>query len=158
MKKFLDTKYGDLRGQVYNGMINVYGEELTSLEGAPKKVKGSFDCSSNNLIDLEGAPDVVEGDFWCCNNLKIKTLKGFPKRVQGSFYCYGNSKVRSLKGAYTFEEIFNLYFEENMDMLQLCIHEYSEENLMIKILNHMKKQKTNINISWEQFKKLYKFW
>jgi len=45
--KFKDTKYGDLTGQNYKGNIIVRNMKLTSLEGAPQTVEGSFDCSSN---------------------------------------------------------------------------------------------------------------
>ena len=45
--KFKDTKYGDLTGQTYEGSVNVKGQKLSSLEGAPKEVTGAFNCESN---------------------------------------------------------------------------------------------------------------
>jgi len=45
--KFKDTKYGDLTGQTYKGNIDVKRMNLTSLEGAPKSVKGDFSCSNS---------------------------------------------------------------------------------------------------------------
>ena len=81
-----------------NGMF-VWGEvtdyfycaqcrNLTSLEGAPKKVGGTFDCCLCPLLkSLEGAPEEVGGDFMChtCNSLK--SLEGAPKKVSKSFEC-----------------------------------------------------------------------
>jgi len=64
--KFKDTIYGDLTGQTYNGDINISGLKLTSLEGAPKNVTGSFWCYSNpKLTSLKGAPENVTGIFNC---------------------------------------------------------------------------------------------
>jgi hypothetical protein len=36
---------------------------LISLEGAPKKVKGNFNCSGNQLSALDGTLKKVGGDF-----------------------------------------------------------------------------------------------
>ena len=64
------------------------GCNITSLEGAPKKVGGYFDCSyCNNLKTLEGAPEEVGGTFCCNHCIKLKNLKGAPKSVGGGFYC-----------------------------------------------------------------------
>ena len=59
---------------------------LTSLEGAPEKVKWDFNCAGcNSLINLEGAPKEVGGSFNCnrCNSLA--SLKGAPEKVKGNF-------------------------------------------------------------------------
>jgi len=98
--KFKDTKYGDLSGQTYKGDINVQGMNLTSLEGAPKRVSGFFRCSINpKLITLEGAPKYVGSFFSCSNNLKLVSLKGAPESVGGTFYCSKNPNLISLEGA-----------------------------------------------------------
>ncbi len=44
------------------------GNNLTSLEDAPKFVGQNFICSYNLLISLEGAPEYVDGDFYCSKN------------------------------------------------------------------------------------------
>jgi len=69
---------------------------LTSLEGSPKKVGGIFSCSGNNLTSLKGAPEYVGKDFYCSNN-KLTSLKGAPKHVGGDFYC-NNNNLTTLKG------------------------------------------------------------
>jgi len=106
--KFKDTKYGDLTGSTYDGNIDVSKTNITSLEGAPKIVNGSFYCHNTKLTSLEGAPNTVNGKFWCyitditslegapktvqgfyCHNTKLTSLEGAPKIIKGSFWCYG---------------------------------------------------------------------
>ena len=70
---------------------------LTSLEGAPRTVGGSFICSENRLKSLEGAPQKIFDGFNCSGNL-LTSLKGAPLSVGGSFSCHQNS-LTSLKGA-----------------------------------------------------------
>ena len=80
-----------------DGSINCSKLGLTSLEGAPEKVKGDFICSSNQLTSLKGAPKEVGGDFICGSN-QLTSLKGAPKEVEGEFNCSFNY-LTSLKGA-----------------------------------------------------------
>ena len=104
--KFKDTKYGDLTGQTYDGVIDVSTLQLTSLEGAPEIVEGDFYCSFNNLTSLKGAPEIVEGYFYCSYN-KLTSLKGCPEIVKGDFNCNSN-KLTSLKGGTKIVEgVFN---------------------------------------------------
>ncbi len=72
------------------------GNELTSLEGCPKRVGGYFDCSHNKLTSLEGCPVEVNLNFYCEYN-KLVTLEGSPESVGGEFNCSHN-KLISLKG------------------------------------------------------------
>ena len=66
-----------------------YCDNLTSIEGAPKEVKGYFNCSfCNKLTSLDGSPEWVWGNFHCSRCPKLKSLKGGPKSIQGSLYCY----------------------------------------------------------------------
>ena len=77
-----------------------YCNSLKSLEGAPKKVGGNFDCSScNSLTSLEDAPQIVNGDFRCYNCNSLKSLEGSPKKVGRDFYCDYNKSLKYLKGA-----------------------------------------------------------
>ena len=89
-----ETENEEWTSPFYCGKIN-----LTSLEGAPKKINGDFNCSFNkNLTSLEGAPQEGVKDFYCfeCN---LMSLEGAPKKIQGNFYCGFNSNLGSLKGA-----------------------------------------------------------
>ena len=81
------------------GSFYCNSNNLTSLEGAPKKVGGSFYCSNNNnLTSLEGAPKKVGGSFYCSNNNNLTSLEGAPEEVGGHFYCNYNN-LTSLEGA-----------------------------------------------------------
>jgi len=94
--------------------------ELTSLEGAPREVKGTFNCSENDLTSLKGAPRDVKGNFDCsyneltslkvegtppsvghyfdCSRNKLTSLEGAPQKINGFFSCSEN-KLTSLEGA-----------------------------------------------------------
>ena len=47
--------------------------QLTSLEGAPRRVGVNFYCQGNQLTSLEGAPEMVGGDFFCSGNAISET-------------------------------------------------------------------------------------
>lgn len=53
---------------------------LTTLEGAPKYVRGDFKCNNNKLTSLIGGPETVTGSFHCQNN-QLTSLEGAPKEV-----------------------------------------------------------------------------
>ena len=72
-----------------SGSFDCRGNNLHSLEGAPKSVGGSVSCSINNLQSLEGAPKSVGGNFYCSTN-NLQSLEGAPKNVGGYFYCRNN--------------------------------------------------------------------
>jgi len=93
--KFKDTKYGDLTGQTYDGNIDVSGLSLTSLEGAPEIVNGTFSCSNNKLTSLKYAPKKTE-IFYCRNN-RLESIENAPD-VDLYFDCSQNN-LKSLKGA-----------------------------------------------------------
>ncbi len=64
-----------------------YSNQLKTLEGSPKSVSGRFNCSGNELKTLEGAPESIGGGFYCSKN-QLTTLEGAPKSVGGHFWCY----------------------------------------------------------------------
>ena len=82
----------EVRGDFYC-MYN----QLTTLEGAPLEVGGIFSCRNNQLTTLEGAPLEVGADFYCDNN-QLTTLEGAPQKVGGDFNCY-NNQLTTLEGA-----------------------------------------------------------
>ena len=63
--------------------------QLTTLEGAPREVRGGFNCSDNQLTSLKGAPREVGKDFSCEDN-QLTSLKGAPREVRGHFSCENN--------------------------------------------------------------------
>jgi hypothetical protein len=70
--------------------FNCADNKLTSLEGGPKEVGGSFYCSHNKITSLEFGPKEVGGHFYCNHN-NITSLEGCPKEVGGSFNCSYNN-------------------------------------------------------------------
>ena len=74
--------------------------ELTSLEGAPKEVGKHFYCDScSSLTSLKGAPEKVGGAFACSNCDRLISLEGAPKKVGVDFYCCSCYNLTSLQGA-----------------------------------------------------------
>ncbi len=71
---------------------------ITSLEGVPRHIKGSFNCGENKLTSLDYGPKRVDGEYFCYDN-KIKSLKGIPRKI-GGLNCE-NNKLTSLEGGPT---------------------------------------------------------
>lgn len=71
------------------GDFNCSHNELTTLEGSPKKVDGFFACSHNNLTTLEYGPESIGGSYICHKN-KLTSLKGCLEEINGNFGCSGN--------------------------------------------------------------------
>lgn len=92
LKDFKGVRFGVVKGD-----FSCSNNELTSLEGAPRKVGGSFFCGNNQLTSLVGAPQKVGGNFDCFNN-KLTSLEGAPQKVGGYFDCRYNN-LTSLEGA-----------------------------------------------------------
>lgn len=91
-------------GGVY--YINRAGK-LTSLRGVPKIVnqnsttKGGdgFECTYTGITSLEGAPEVVYGTFDVSNNPMLKSLKGSPKKIiQGRYEFNSCPAIEALEG------------------------------------------------------------
>lgn len=61
MKKFKDTPFGDLSKEVWDKDLNVSGEDITSLEGAPKEVRGDFRFRNNIVDSLKFCPKLITG-------------------------------------------------------------------------------------------------
>jgi hypothetical protein len=90
---FRGIKFGEVSGH-----FNIQSAGLKSLEGAPRKVGGDFNCSLNNeLTSLKGAPQEVGGHFNCLQNA-LTSLKEAPKRIKGIFNC-GYNSLKTLEGA-----------------------------------------------------------
>ncbi len=79
------------------GDLLVQGNRLSSLEGSPHRVSGTFNCCGNGITSLKGAPSFVGKDFFARGN-RLATLEGGPDTVRGSYDCADN-KLTSLKGA-----------------------------------------------------------
>ena len=51
--------------------VYINGWDLDEIPLNFNKVEGLFYCDSNQLTSLEGCPKEVRGDFWCINNPKL---------------------------------------------------------------------------------------
>ena len=80
-----------------NGEVNLFNNNLKSIDVKFNEIKGSFTCAWNLLTTLEGCPEIVEGDFYCIYN-QLKSLKCCPTIVNGSFNCSYN-RLTSLEGS-----------------------------------------------------------
>lgn len=93
---------------------------LTTLEGAPHSVRGSFDCHNNQLTSLAHSPEYVEGAFWCGFN-KLKNLVGAPTSVGDDFVCRGNP-LESLDGLPSeIDGVVRLDYDANLPLLRLLV-------------------------------------
>lgn len=71
---------------------------ITTLKGAPEKVKGIFDCGfCKNLTSLNGSPKEVGDMFNCDGNRKLLNLNGSPEKV-GTYNCSECDNITSLEG------------------------------------------------------------
>ena len=100
---------------IIKGYFDCSYNNLTSLEGAPKKVGDFFNCNNNNLTLLEGAPKEVGGSFYCSDN-KLASLKWAPEKIGGSFNC-DNNKLTSLDGAP--EEVGGSFYCDHNELTSL---------------------------------------
>ena len=92
LEDFKGVKFGKVESYFYCD-----SNQLTTLEGAPKKVGGGFVCNNNQLTTLKGSPRSVSWVFYCHGN-QLTTLKGAPLTVGGDFLC-DNNQLTSLEGA-----------------------------------------------------------
>jgi len=114
-ERLKDLKQLPLNFNKVGGYFECGNNNLTTLEGCPKKVK-NFGCACNKLTSLEHSPKIVE-NFYCqynyitsleglentyidgvlnvshCENLY--SLKGFPKKVS-SFWCNGTPSSKNV--------------------------------------------------------------
>lgn len=81
------------------GDFDISNNELTSLEGSPKKVTGSFLAHKNELTSLKGGPKEVGGSFIVLHN-NITSLQNSPTTVKEDFICSHNP-LRDLDGLNT---------------------------------------------------------
>lgn len=63
-----ETTKLNYKDTVVKGYFHCRYTNITSLEGAPKKVGDDFDCVNTNITSLKGAPEYVGGNFNCAYN------------------------------------------------------------------------------------------
>jgi hypothetical protein len=100
------------------GSIYVAKQNLTSLEGMPPEIMGTFFAQNNLLTSLQYGPEIIHGDFQCWDNRlttlehgphtvdkdyivstnRLVSLKGSPQIVKGKFDCSNNPNLRNMIG------------------------------------------------------------
>ena len=88
---------------IVNVRDNVYTKryDIKSLTNGLFKfgtITGNFDCSYCDITTLEGCPDVILGSFDCSGNNKLKNLEHAPKKVTRLFDCSRCYNLKSLNG------------------------------------------------------------
>jgi hypothetical protein len=92
--KKLPLTFNEIMGDFICGENN-----LTTLDGCPKKVHGYFYCYENKLTSLEHSPKIVEGNFVCRDNNDITSLEGLENTyIDGELSVFDCSRLYSLKG------------------------------------------------------------
>ena len=86
-----DTELTSIEGSPMHvtGSFKVQYNMITSLKGGPQQVDMHYFCQHNKLTDLEGAPIFVGKNFVCRNN-QLTSLKGVPTTVKGVFDASSN--------------------------------------------------------------------
>jgi len=99
---YLVSMLGDLNQLPLNfnevGYFSCINNNLTTLEGCPKEVRGFFYCSLNKLTSLEHSPKIV-GDFNCGGNKHLTSLEGLEDTyISDELSVFDCSRLYSLKG------------------------------------------------------------
>jgi hypothetical protein len=144
-RKFLDKNTRGRWLVNSEGLVDVQGSFWCHSQGLEDflgirfgKVSGSFICSGNQLRTLEGAPRKVDGSFHCDRN-QLRTLEGAPRKVGGSFYCYRNPLI-SLEGApevIKYEFCFkNTWFRYNLGSFLSEIDRIKPDEISLLLTHH----------------------
>jgi hypothetical protein len=78
------------------GDFNISANNLSSLEGSPRKIGGSFRASDNSLKYLDDGPEEVGWSYMVDGN-SLVSLRGVPNKIPGNFDCSYNY-LKSLRG------------------------------------------------------------
>ena len=76
--------------------LDISDQNLTSLEGCPKIIRGDFRCGNNSLQSLVGGPERVEGSYYCGRNL-LQSLDGIASYIDGHL-TFENNPIESIAG------------------------------------------------------------
>lgn len=95
--------------------LQARGKGITSLKGFPVEVKGDFNIAGNDLSSLEGCPKIVNSTFDCSENKKLTSLKGGPEVVRGD-YNASRCSLKDLDGSP--EDLENGRFKVSENLLE----------------------------------------
>jgi hypothetical protein len=144
-RKFLDKNTSRKWSVNSEGLVDVKGsfycgdEELEDFLGIRfGKVSGDFLCHGNQLRTLEGAPRVVGEDFYCFDN-QLRTLEGSPREVGGGFLCYGNPLISLERTPEVIKDEFkfkNTYFRYNLQSFLFRIDRIKPDEISLLLTHH----------------------
>lgn len=107
----------DLKNSNVHGYINISYNLITSLEGAPYIINGSFLCNNNKLTNLEYCPGEIHGKFNCSSN-PLSTLNGAPKKVETDKILNSLEEVPDVEIEFYSEiKVYNNYYEDLLNWI-----------------------------------------
>lgn len=113
-------------------------------------VCGSFNCSENDLTTLKGSPKYVRGGFDCSKNKMLKSLDGGPRSVHG-VYNFSDTGVLSFNGVRNHNNInfnfTNTPIYEVITAIQYIVGKNANFRDMIDPIDEYEMIRGN-NISW----------
>jgi len=130
----LSGKLGDLKQLplTFNEVkryFNCADNNLTTLEGCPKAVRGFF-CGWNKLTSLEHSPKIVKGVSDYNLNEYLTSLEGLENTyIDFGLYVVGCSKLYSLKGFPKKVSIFNCEYTPIQPIYDTFIQECDYETM-----------------------------
>ena len=78
------------------GDLEMVANDITSLDGFPTHITGSFNCGSNQITSLVGGPQKVDGDYICEDN-RLTDFEGCASHIEGYIGSVDN-QITSLVG------------------------------------------------------------
>ena len=107
-------------GLVYKGAnMDISYNNLTSLEGCPDIISGSFNCSRNKLKSLSDGPKLVDGDYNCRTN-QLTSLRFTPEHITGAFRCDHNQLTNLHNGPQRVDGHYQCSFNDHLTDLVGC--------------------------------------
>ena len=76
-----------------DGSVYINNRDLIKIPFKFRNVSVYFTCSNNQLTSLEGAPNTLGGSFNCYNNNQLTSLYSAPSSVGGNCYCHNNPNL-----------------------------------------------------------------
>lgn len=97
---------------------NLWLHGVTSLEGCPAIIDGSFECANSpELHDLRGGPRKVTGYYNCSQNPELVSLEGIATDIGGDLNCHNCDMLPSFRGLEKTRIGGNLICSYNMSLM-----------------------------------------
>lgn len=124
MKYKIDELYGNFETE--NAINRRYGQ-LKSLKNMPTIIHGKFNVSMNKgLTSLEGGPETVYGTYWC-SNCSLKTADHIAKNITGSLLMFNNN-IENI------DAIADINVDHSIDLTSNPIRRKSNPNIVNSLI------------------------